>query len=122
VSEENLYQRLGGYDAISAVVNNLLNRLAVDSQLERFWQHRGDDGIRREKQLLIDYLCASTGGPLLYVGRDNKTSHKGMGVTESDWALFIGHLEAVLDQFALPPIEREEVLAFIQSTKSDIVE
>ncbi|MEJ2612831.1 MAG: group 1 truncated hemoglobin [Candidatus Thiodiazotropha sp.] len=122
MSEENLYQRLGGYDAISAVVNNLLNRLAVDSQLERFWQHRGDDGIRREKQLLIDYLCASTGGPLLYVGRDNKTSHKGMGVTESDWALFIGHLEAVLDQFALPPIEREEVLAFIQSTKSDIVE
>ncbi len=122
MSEESLYQRLGGYDAISAVVNNLLDRLTADSQLERFWLHRGDDGIAREKQLLVDYLCANAGGPLLYVGRDNKTSHKGMGITERDWALFIGHLEATLDQFALPPTEREEVLAFIQGTKSDIVE
>ena len=122
MSEENLYQRLGGYDATSAVVDNLLDRLTADSQLERFWLHRGDDGIAREKQLLVDYLCANAGGPLLYVGRDNKTSHKGMGITESDWTLFIGHLEATLDQFALPPTERDEVLAFIQSTKSDIVE
>lgn len=122
MSEKNLYQRLGGYDAISAVVNNLLDRLVKDNQLERFWLYRGDDGLKREKQLLIDYLCANAGGPLLYVGRGNKIAHKGMGVTERDWACFMDHLEETLDHFEPAPTEREEVLAFVHTTKSDIVE
>jgi truncated hemoglobin YjbI len=54
-----LYERLGGYDAIAAVVDDLLPRLVSDPQLGRFWKHRGEDSMRREKQLLIDFLCAS---------------------------------------------------------------
>jgi hemoglobin len=122
MAEKTLYARLGGYDAISAVVNDLILRLASDSQLARFWNNRGEDGINREKQLLIDYLCANAGGPLLYTGRDNKTSHKGMGVTDSDWVKFIGHLNATLDAFQVPDQERTDVLGFIESTRADIVE
>jgi hemoglobin len=78
--------------------------------------------VRREKQLLIDFLCASAGGPLLYVGRDMKTSHRGMNISESDWHAFIGHVEATLDSFKVPAGERAEMLAFVNSIKSDIVE
>ena len=119
---ETLYARLGGYDGIAAVVENLLPRLAKDPRLARFWQHRGEDGVRREKQLLIDFLCASAGGPLLYVGRDMKTSHKGMAISEDDWRAFIGHVEATLDSFKVPTNERAAVLGFVASTKPDIVE
>ena len=122
MTEKTLYERLGGYDAISAVVNDLLPRLESDSQLGRFWEHRGEDGINREKQLLIDFLCANAGGPLLYTGRDNKTSHRGMGISESDWEKFIAHLNATLDNFQLPAQERSDVIAFIESTRADIVE
>ena len=122
MSEKTLYERLGGYDAISAVVNDLLPRLISDSQLGRFWDNRGQDGINREKQLLIDYLCTNAGGPMLYTGRDNKTSHKGMGINESDWKNFIGHLNATLDGFQVPQQERSDVVGFIESTKADIVE
>ena len=55
MSKKTLYERLGGYDAISAVANDLLPRLRADSRLARFWQHRGEDGVKREKQLLIDF-------------------------------------------------------------------
>ena len=119
---KSLYARLGGYDAISAVVENLLPRLMGDAQLGRFWQNRGTDGIRREKQLLIDFLCASAGGPLYYTGRDMALSHKGMKISESDWAVFIRHLNATLDAFQVPQQERSQVLAFVESTKADIVE
>jgi hypothetical protein len=68
--KKTLYERLGGYDAITAVANDLLPRLNADPQLGRFWAHRGEDGVKREKQLLIDFLCASTGGPMYYRGRD----------------------------------------------------
>ena len=122
MTEKTLYERLGGYDAISAVTNDLLQRLMSDSQLARFWENRGEDGINREKQLLIDFLCSSAGGPLLYTGRDNKTSHKGMGISESDWEKFTGHLNATLDAFKVPEQERNDVTAFIESTKTDIVE
>jgi hemoglobin len=68
----------------------------------RFWQNRAEDSLRREKQLLVNFLCACSGGPLYYVGRDMKTSHRGMGVSESDWQRFIGHLETTLDTFEVP--------------------
>ena len=120
--EKTLYERLGGYDAIAAVTDNLLPRLENDAQPGRFWANRGDDGIAREKQLLIDYLCASAGGPVLYTGRDMPTSHNGMGISASDWQIFIGHVKATLADFQVPPQEQDDVLAFIDSTRADIVE
>ncbi len=117
-----LYARLGGYDAIATVADDLLTRLKSDAQLGRFWHHRGEDGVRREQQLIIDFLCASAGGPLYYTGRDMKTSHRGMGINEGDWRIFIGHLEATLGKFNVPAAECAKVLAFVDITKKDIVE
>ena len=122
VENATLYARLGGYEAVVAVAENLLPRLVGDEQLGRFWAHRGTDGVEREKQLLIDFLCHCAGGPMYYTGRDMTTAHKGMQISESDWSRFIGHLEATLDYFDVPATERGEVLGFIQSTKSEIVE
>ena len=122
MSQKTLYERLGGYDAISAVVNDLLPRVQADPQLARFWQHRGEDGLKREKQLLIDFLSSCAGGPLYYTGRDMKTTHKGMRISEGDWSAFLGHLHATLRAFQVPQAERDEVVAFVQSTKADMVE
>jgi hemoglobin len=77
---KSLYQRLGRYDAIAAVCNDLLPRLMSDPLLARFWQHRAADGIAREKQSLINFLCASSGGQMYYPGRDMKLSHRGMRI------------------------------------------
>ena len=119
---DTLYARLGGYDAIAAVADDLLARLKADAQLGRFWQHRGEDGVRREKQLLIDFLCSSAGGPLMYVGRDMKTAHKGMSINESDWQVFFGHVEATLSSYEVSAPERTAVFDFIGGMKADIVE
>jgi len=103
--KKTLYERLGGYDAICAVSNDLLARLQTDPQLGRFWAHRGEDGVKREKQLLIDYLCASAGGPMYYTGRDMKLSHRGMRISETDWNVFLGHAAATLAKFRVPEAE-----------------
>lgn len=121
MTEATLYSRLGGYDSIAAVADNLLPRLMGDEQLGRFWAHRGEDGLRREKQLLIDFLCHCAGGPLLYTGRDMATSHRGMRITESDWRRFLGHVESTLDHFQLAPRERSDVLAFVGGLRDEIM-
>jgi hemoglobin len=122
MSQKSLYERLGGYDGITTFTNDLLPRLQADSQLGRFWQNRGDDGMAREKQLLIDYLCSSAGGPLYYTGRDMKTSHKGMQINESDWSILLRHASATMDALRVPKQERDDVVAFVLSLKEDIVE
>ena len=122
MNEKSLYERLGGYDGITTFANDLLPRLQKDPQLGRFWQNRGDDGIAREKQLLIDYLCSSAGGPLYYTGRDMKTSHKGMNISESDWSIFLRHAGATMDALRVPKQECDDVVAFVLSLKADIVE
>ena len=120
--KKTLYERLGGYDAIAAVANDLLPRLQADPLLGRFWAHRGEDGIMREKQLLIDFLCAGAGGPMYYRGRDMALCHRGMRISENDWTAFLGHAAATLAKFQVPEAEQSEVVAFVQGLKQDIVE
>jgi hemoglobin len=122
MNQKSLYDRLGGYDGITTFVDDLLPRLKGDSQLGRFWQNRGDDGVAREKQLLIDYLCSSAGGPLYYTGRDMKTSHKGMKISEGDWSILLQHAGATMKALQIPEQECDEVVAFVLSLKEDIVE
>jgi hemoglobin len=121
-NSKTLYARLGGYDAIAAVANDLLPRLRNDPQLGRFWKNRAEDSIMREKQLLIDYLCANAGGPMYYRGRDMKLSHRGMGISDSDWNVFLGHAAATFAKFNVPESEQRDVVEFVQSLKKDIVE
>lgn len=122
MTEKTLYERLGGYDGITGFVEDLLPRLQADSQLGRFWQNRGDDGIKREKQLLIDYLCSNAGGPIYYTGRDMKLAHVGMKISESDWSVFLGHAGDTMSVLSVPKAECDDVVAFVLSLKDDIVE
>ncbi len=122
MGEKTLYDRLGGYDSLSAVASDLLPRLQADPMLERFWKGRGEDHVLSDRQLLIDHLCSNAGGPLIHSGRDIKTSFKGFAITENDWATFLIHIDATLDKFDVPKLEREQVISAIESARPHIVE
>ncbi len=120
--EASLYSRLGGYDAIRAVVDDLMVRLVADPNLGRFWAHRGEDGIKREKQLVVNFIVNQAGGPLNYGGRDMEVSHKGMQINEQDWVVFMRHLDATLVKFKVPAQEKADVLGFMEELKVTMVE
>ena len=120
---KSLYARLGGYDAIAAVVDDLLPRLHQDSLLGRFWTSpRSVDTNNRERQLAIDFIAAAAGGPTIYLGRDMKLAHEGMGISKADYAAFMRCLSLTLDKFQLPEPERGEVVAFTLSLEQEIAE
>jgi len=119
----SLYTRLGGYDAIAAVVDDLLSRLRSDPLLARYWTSpRGADTNNRERQLAVDFVAASAGGPTFYLGRDMKLAHQGMGITKDDYAAFMRCLTATLNTTEVPEPERGEVVAFVTSLEPQIVE
>lgn len=114
----NLYQRLGGNDAINAVVKDLLAGGLADPRLNPRMSKM--DGARCERQL-TDLLCSATGGPCKYSGRDMKTAHTGAHVTETEWQAFAENLTKTFDRFNVPARERGELLQLIGPMKADVV-
>lgn len=120
---DSLYSRLGGYDAIAAVVDELIPRLQADPRLKRFWvTARPKASADRERQMLLDFLSACAGGPTIYLGRDMKTAHAGMGIDAEDYAALDRHVVAVLEKFKVAPRERDDVMGFIASLRAEIIE
>ena len=121
-TEKSLYERLGGYDAVAAVCDEFIKRLAGDKQLARFLVGLSDDSKKKLRQHLVNQFCAATGGPCVYTGRDMKTVHTGLGISESEWETGAKHLSDTLDKFKVPKKEKDEVIAFVSGLKKDIVE
>ena len=118
----SLYARLGGYDAIAAVVDDFVGRLVTDQQFARFFAGHSTDSKKRIRQHVVDQFCAAAGGPCVYTGRTMRASHEGLGITEAEWDAAAKHLVATLDKFKVPEPEKKELLAFVGALKGDIVE
>ncbi len=121
-SADSLYKRLGGYDAIAAVVDDFIGRLTTDPQLKRFFDPFSNDSKARIRQRLVEQLCMATGGSCVYTGRTMKAAHAGSGISETDWTTAVNHLAATLDKFKVPAKEKGEVVALLGTLKADIVE
>jgi hemoglobin len=117
-----LYQRLGGYDVLAAVVDDLFQSLRSDSRFSRFAMGRSVDSHQRARQLLVDQICHLAGGPCFYIGRDMKTSHMGLGITEVEWEINLEYTRQALRKNGVGEREIEEVIALFQRYKADIVE
>jgi hemoglobin len=107
--------------APSPVTDDFVGRLGGDPQLHRFFTGLSTDSQKKLRQHVVDFLCSATGGPCVYTGRDMKTSHTGLGITEADWDSSVKHLVATLDKFKVPEKEKNEVLGAISGLKGDIV-
>lgn len=122
MTQKSLYERIGGYNALALVVDDFIGRLVSDKNFEKFFAGHSDDSKKRIRQHILDQFCAATGGPCIYLGRDMKTVHTGLGITSAQWDAAATHLVASLDKFKVPEKEKGEVVAFVTTLKKDIVE
>jgi hemoglobin len=120
--QKSLYQRLGGYDAIAAVSDEFIARLATDEQEKRFFIGFSDDSKARIRQHVVDFICKATGGPCYYTGRDMKTAHAGSGISKADWERTLKIFGEVLNKFKVPEQEQKDLAAAIGPLEKDIVE
>ena len=115
----SLFERLGGKDAITAVIDDFVARCAADGRINGKFA-RTD--IARLKAMLIDQVGEATGGPLTYTGRDMRTTHLGMSVTGGEFEALVADLVATLDKFDVGEAEKSELLGALAPMRSDIVE
>jgi hemoglobin len=115
----SLYERLGGLEAITAVVDSLVERCAGDDRINQKFE-RSD--VPRLKKMLVDQVCEATGGPCAYTGRDMRETHDGMGVTAGEFDALVDDLVTTLDEFDVPKPEQDELLGLLGPMRGDIVE
>jgi hemoglobin len=115
----SLYERLGGLDAITGVVESFSARCAGDDRINGKFA-RTD--IPRLRKMLVDQVCEAAGGPCSYTGRDMRDAHEGMGVTAGEFDALVEDLVATLDEFTVSKTEQEELLGLLGPMRRDIVE
>src|SRR5438132_9556083 len=115
----SLYERLGGLDAITAVVDSFVARCAGDDRINRKF---GRTDVPRLKKMLVDQVCEATGGPCSYSGRAMRDTHEGMGVTAGEFDALVEDLVATLDEFRVPRAEQDDLLGLLGPMRREIVE
>ncbi|WP_447978708.1 group I truncated hemoglobin [Candidatus Nitrospira bockiana] len=115
----SLYQRLGGKPAITAVIDQFVANVAADPRISQRFQ---TTDIPKLKKHLVDQVCAATGGPCTYTGRDMKTTHAGMRITTADFNALVEDLVAALNTFKVAEADKKELLGILGPMKKDIVE
>jgi hemoglobin len=116
--QKSLYDRLGGQPAVTAVVDDFVGNVAADNRINGFFA-RTD--IPRLKKNLVDQICQGTGGPCTYTGRDMRTAHKGMNITDAQFNALVEDLVKTLDKFKVPEKEKGELLGVLGPMKPQIV-
>ncbi len=116
--QKSLYDRLGGTPAITAVVDDFVANVAADNRINGFFA-RTD--IPRLKKLLVEQICAGTGGPCTYTGRSMQAAHKGMNITDAQFNALVDDLQKTLVKFKVPEKEQGDLLAVLGPMKPQIV-
>jgi hemoglobin len=121
---KSLYDRLGGKEAITAVVDEFVGRVAADKRINAFFAATAADPKRLAafKGKLIDQICEAAGGPCKYTGKDMKTAHQGMGINGAEFDALVEDLVGALNKFKVGADEQKTLLGVLGPMKSDIVE
>jgi hemoglobin len=124
MKHKSLYDRLGGKDAISAVVDQFVGHVAADKRINTFFAQTASDPERLKtfKMNLVNQICEATGGPCKYTGKDMKSAHMGMGVSGGDFDALVEDLVWALDKLHVGKTEKNELLGALGPMKADIVE
>lgn len=113
-----LYDRLGGKEAITAVVDEFIGNVAADDRINAFFMNAD---IPHLKQMLVDQICMATGGPCEYTGKNMVEAHTGMNIKDDQFTALVEDLVKALDKFNVPQAEKDELLGALGGMKGDIV-
>ncbi|HJV24456.1 MAG TPA: group 1 truncated hemoglobin [Aromatoleum sp.] len=117
-ADKNLYERLGGKPALTAVVNELWAVVSADQRINALFAKTKPEVFGSQ---LVDFLCEASGGPCKYQGKDMKNAHSGMKLTEADFNALADDTVRALDKFKVPAGEKSEVMGLLSSLKGDVV-
>ncbi len=125
MTEETLYQRLGGVNAIAMVVDRFSDKIIENPKLNvnpalHEWNQTGQlAGLKFMRTL---WIAQQAGGPFQYTGRELDDAHAHLHITPEEFDEVGAEIAAALDHFGVPEREKQEVLDVIVANKPEVVD
>ena len=120
-SGPSLYKRLGGREGIALVVGDFTANMAADPRVNIRFKGMKPPEVEKFKSNLADQICDATGGPCSYLGKDMKTAHRNMRITEAEWNAGVEDLGKALDKRNVSAKDKNELIGLLAPMKQDIV-
>ena len=111
-----LYKRLGGYDAIAGLVDLAFPRVAAHPALEHFFIGHSHESKYRQRQLIVDRICSTLQGPVVYIGRPLATVHRGLNITQKQWVTFMQIIENAMDERGIMAEEKRDFIFIFENS------
>jgi hemoglobin len=122
---KSLYDRLGGKDAIAAVVDKFLENVTLDPRVNKVFIKTKGPKLDAFKKNLIDQICEIAGAPkdqCTYTGKDMRTAHRGMKITDAQFDAAVSDLRDALGELKVPDQEQKDLLDKVGTLRDDVVE
>jgi hemoglobin len=117
----SVYRQLGGREGIALIVDDFVANAAADARINERFKALKPEQVLKLKSNLADQICDATGGPCAYVGRDMKTAHRGMKISDAEWNATVEALVKALDKNNVPAGAKGALLEALGPMKPDIV-
>lgn len=118
MAEKSLYERLGGEAAVDAAVDVFYRKVLSDDRISHFFDTVDMDAQRAKQKA---FLTVAFGGPNSYTGKDLRTAHAHMKLTEAHFDAVIENLGGTLKELGVPDALIGEAAAIALSTKKDVL-
>jgi hemoglobin len=102
-------------------VGDFTANMAADARVNERFKGMKPPEMEKLKSNLADQICEAAGGPCSYLGKDMKTAHAGMKITEAEWNATVENLVKALDKNNVPAQTKQELLGALAPMKGDIV-
>ncbi|HEY9032486.1 MAG TPA: group 1 truncated hemoglobin [Pseudomonadales bacterium] len=123
MQQDNLFQALGGFEAILAAVDIFYEKVTADPDLSGFFNNLDMDG---QQQKMVSFMSWAFGGPHEYRGRDLREAHRGLvrnrGLGDSHFDKVAGHLQATLEELVVAPELIGQVIALVAGTRDEVLD
>ncbi|MGH7133703.1 MAG: group I truncated hemoglobin [Phycisphaerales bacterium] len=134
--QKTLYERLGGQAGVEALVDDMTARVIADPRVNfdrrnvskgwlggsvKPWE-ASPGNIERFKLHMVEFISVAAGGPAEYTGKDIRTVHKGMNITNSEFDAMVGDIKTSMERLKIGRREMRDLLAVIETTRKQVVE
>lgn len=122
--EKSLYERIGGYKAVAATVDDLVDRIYVNGTLNLNPALKAVHDLNERaafKLILATWVMENTGGPKVYFGRPMDKAHAHLSITSREFDVILHECKQTFYKFAVPEKELGELMSALEGLRGKVV-
>ncbi|MDF1656012.1 MAG: group 1 truncated hemoglobin [Verrucomicrobiales bacterium] len=116
-SEVSLYDRIGGAETISSLLDSFYAKVLADSELAHYFKNSPMDKLLKMQK---EFFSAATGGPLTYSGKPLRDVHRHMAISKREFARFTEHLIETLKEIGVEEQASYEIISHVNLYADEI--